>query len=212
MTVDEKIDRIIYIRDMIEPNEITLLTGSNGSGKSLVRKQVSFSLARKIPNVNIEKLTADVSMQRRTESNPEWGALSSINHDLSWNPTSYSTYSLIDTMLNSCLTEDDSKKRYIIIDEPEIGMSRETQLGLVKYLMNRLDEIMSNSHGLLIITHSEVIVDAFKDKSVFLNLDKDCTADEWLHRELIPVDLEQLAKDSHELFLGINERSKKNEG
>ena len=209
MTVDERIARIQHVMDSIEPGKITLLTGSNGSGKSLVRKQVCFRLSRKIPGSNYAKLTADVSMQRRTESNPEWGALATIMHDDGETPTSCSTYHLITTMMNTFLNEDGSK-RYLIIDEPEIGMSKESQLGLMQYLNTKIDDILKYTYGLLVITHSDVIVNALKDRAVFLNMDTDCTADEWLNREIIPVDLEKLENESYDLYRAINDYSKKN--
>lgn len=208
MTAEERIKRIQHVMDSIEPGEITLLTGSNGSGKSLVRKQICFRLARKIPGANYAKLTADVSMQRRTESNPELGALSTIMHDDSETPTSCSTYHLITTMMNAFLNEDGSK-RYLIIDEPEIGMSKESQLGLMQYLNTKIDDILRYTYGLLVITHSDVIVNALKDRAVFLNMDTDCTADEWLNREIIPVDLEKLENESYDLYRAINDYSKK---
>lgn len=207
MNTDAQIKRLQYIMENIEPNKITILTGSNGSGKSLIRKQLCFRLSKKIKDADYRKLVAEVSMQRRTEQVPEWGALSSCMHDSSWSPTSCSTYHLIKTMFNTFLKED-SSKRYLVIDEPEIGMSKESQLGLVNYLVSKIDDILKYTHGLLIITHSEVIVDALKDKAVFLNTDKDCSVEEWLNRELVPVDLEELEEDSNNLFHAIEDYSR----
>lgn len=208
MTTDERIERIQHVMNSIEPGKVTLLTGSNGSGKSLVRKQIRFRLSRKIPGSNPAKLTADVSMQRRTESNVGLGALCCIMHDDADTPTSCSTYNLIKTMMDTFLKEDNSK-RYLIIDEPEIGMSKESQLGLMQYLSTKIDDVLKYTHGLLIITHSDVIVNALKDKAVFLNMDTDYTVDEWLNRKIVPVDLEQLEKESDDLYRAINNYSKK---
>jgi ABC-type dipeptide/oligopeptide/nickel transport system ATPase component len=205
--IEKKIERIRHILSSIEPNKVTILTGSNGSGKSLIRKQCRFELSRKIPDTDPMRLTADVSMQRRTENNPFLGAMCSFMHDDANDPTSYSTYHFIDTLLNSFVKEKDSK-RYLIIDEPEIGMSKESQLGFIIYLKNRMSEILEHTYGLLIITHSEIIVDAMKEDAVFLNMDSNCSADEWINREIIPTDFETLSKDSHELFHAINRQSK----
>lgn len=43
-----KVNRIIDVIHRIEPNRVTILTGSNGSGKSPIRKQLCFKLADKI--------------------------------------------------------------------------------------------------------------------------------------------------------------------
>lgn len=207
-TVNERVTRIQHILASIEPNRVTILTGSNGSGKSLVRKQCCFGLSRKLPGTDPLKLTADVSMQRRTENDPYLGAMCAFMHDDSDDPTSCSTYRFINTLFNSFLKED-VKKRYLIIDEPEIGMSKESQLGFIMYLKDRIPEVLNHSYGLLIITHSEIIVEALKDEAMFLNMDKDCTADEWLNREIVPTDFEVLAKDSTELFHAIRDYGKK---
>lgn len=207
MTAEENIKRLQDVMDSIEPNKITILTGSNGSGKSLIRKQICFRLAKKLKISDYRKLVAEVSMQKRTESVAEWDALSTCMHDLSWMPTSCSTFGLINDMFQVFLKEDASK-RYLVIDEPEIGMSKETQLGFVSYLVNKIPDILRYTYGLLIITHSEVLVDALKDKAEFFNIDKDCTADEWLHREIVPVNLEELEKKSGELYHAILDYSK----
>lgn len=207
MTVDERIKRIQDIMAAIEPNKMTILTGSNGSGKSLVRKQVCFNLARKLDLENTSGLIASVSMQLRTESQPFYGALSGAMHDCAWSPTSLSTYDLVKGLIDSAVKSE--KKKYLIIDEPEIGMSRESQLGFILYLQKRLPEIMDSTYGLLVITHSELIVDALKDNAVFLNMDdENCTADDWIMREVIPTDFEALDESSTELFKAIRDYSK----
>jgi predicted ATPase len=208
MDTAKQIERIQYILETIEPGKVTLLTGSNGSGKSLVRKQLCFRLERKLPGTDYRRLTADVSMQRRTSANPNLGALSTVMQDDKDQPTSYSTYYLVKMLMGTFLKEDNSSKRYLIIDEPEIGMSKESQLGFVTYLKERIPDILKYTYGLLIITHSEMIVNALKDEAVFLNMDKDCTADEWINREIIPTDFEKLENDSYELFQAINNYSK----
>lgn len=204
---EKKIERLQHIMDEIEPGKITILTGPNGSGKSLVRKQLCFRLAKKTPVERYEKLVAEISMQKRTELNPEMGGLSAMWHDASWEPTGCSTYYLIKSLFKTFLNKN-SSKRYLIIDEPEIGMSKEAQMGLVNYIRSKLDDVLKYTYGLLIITHSDVIVEGLKDKSVFLNIEKDCTADEWLHRELIPMDLEVLEEESSNLFKAIEKYSR----
>lgn len=42
MDYQEQIQKIRDFCDMIQPNKVTILTGKNGSGKSLVRKTVGF--------------------------------------------------------------------------------------------------------------------------------------------------------------------------
>ena len=207
--MEQRINRIREITNKIEPNRVTILTGSNGSGKSLIRKQLCFKLARKIEGADYRHLTVDVSMQRRTETNAALGALSQFMHDDATDPTSLSTFQFVETLFNSFVTERE-KKRYIIIDEPEIGMAKESQLGFVLWLKEQLPNIMEKTHGLMIITHSELIVEELMELDYvdFLNMDSDRTAKEWIHREIIPTDFSKLAKDSRELYLALEENAK----
>lgn len=207
--MESKVNRIVDVIHRIEPNRVTILTGSNGSGKSLIRKQLCFKLANKIDGADYRHLTVDVSMQRRTESNPYLGAMANFMHDDAENPTSLSTFQFIETLFRSFVNERDDK-RYIIIDEPEIGMAKESQLGFVIWLKKQIPTLLTKTYGLLIITHSELIVEQLKELDIvdFLNMDSDCSADEWINREIIPTDFEKLAEDSHKLYLALNESAK----
>ena len=80
----------------------------------------------------------------------------------------------------------------------------------MQFLKKRLPEVLEYTHGLLIITHSEIVVNELKEIATFLNMDSDMTADEWINREIIPTDFEELDKNSYGLYQAINARSKKN--
>ena len=179
-----------------------ILTGSNGSGKSLIRKQLCFKIANKVDGADYRSITADVSMQRRTESNLNLGAMGGFMHDDPWNPTSLSTFQFIETLFNT-FNKNEGDKRYLIIDEPEIGMSKESQLGFINWFKKQIPSLLENTLGVMLITHSELIVEQLKELAVFLNIDSDCTADEWINREIIPTDFEKLAEDAHELYLAV---------
>ena len=204
--------QVDLIRDMLSSipmNELVVLTGGNGKGKSLIRKQMPFAVQKAFPTEVTEKklprVCKSVSMQLRTESQPEFGALSSMMHDLPWCPTSTETYGLIKRLFD-CV--DDEDKFYIIIDEPEIGMSKESQLGIALYILEKYQEVKDKLYGLLLITHSEIIVDTLKDICVFKNMDGYVTVEEWVNREVIPTDFELLEQESNELFKTIQDNSK----
>ena len=199
---EDHINRILDIIDKVEFGKLTILTGSNGSGKSLIRKQLCFKLANKVDGADYRSITADVSMQRRTESNLNLGAMGGFMHDDPWNPTSLSTFQFIETLFNT-FNKNDEHKRYLIIDEPEIGMSKESQLGFINWFKKQIPSLLENTLGVMLITHSELIVEQLKELAVFLNIDSDCTADEWINREIIPTDFEKLAEDAHELYLEV---------
>lgn len=206
--LDKHIDRIVEVMNSIElGGTITVLTGSNGSGKSLIRKQILFSIANKLgldtsDKNNLKGLAVSTSMERRTIPNNDFSALRSMAIDDPTSPTSAHTVHLIKSLMGSC------KGQFIIIDEPEIGMGEETVLGLVAWLNATLkDTVRSNeATGVLIITHSRLIVEKL-EADAFLNIDG-YTKDGWLNRELVPLDLEELERHSLELYRAINKRSK----
>lgn len=188
---EKHIDGLIDLSDDIPQGKITMLTGSNGSGKSLVRKLVSQRLGG----------IAHVSMELRTRSNPEWGALSSMMHDNDVTPTSLNTFDLITQMVSKV---DD---KFLVIDEPEIGMGEETVMALVSFLNEVLPEALERNKGILVITHNRYIVENL-NYDEFRNTDGLETKGEWLNRELVPTDLDRL-KDN-ELFRAIRDRMNAN--
>jgi Fe-S cluster assembly ATPase SufC len=185
--LQDHLDKIIDIAKDIDPKKITILTGSNGSGKSMIRKILSFDDIK----------VASISMEKRAGLNMD-GAMGAFTHDTDWNPTSVETLHYIQSLVKQ---ED----RYIVIDEPEIGMGEETVLGLVNFLNENLNKL---SYGAMIITHFRVIVEHLKHDN-FVNVDGLSHGD-WLRRKIVAVDIEKLNKDSHELFLAIQKRINEN--
>ena len=186
-------------------DNITILTGDNGSGKSLVRKIISEKIRKELEEngelVDMNHLVSAVSMEKRTYDDPMWGGLNCFAHDSPTDPTSINTYVFIRQLLKQ-------GNRFIVIDEPEIGMSEETQLLLCNSLNKKLQEV-ENLKGVLIITHSRVIVN-FLSHNQFLNIEG-LTEEQWLGRELkLPkYTLEELHEKSNSLFREIENRTKK---
>lgn len=187
------IDFILDTMDNIDLSKITVLTGSNGSGKSLIRKQIGFRV-----DSELSGKVKSISMDTRTQSNPNWGALSSSMHDSEWIATSQNTLSLIRGLENSIKKE--SNAAYVILDEFEIGCSEETILALTEVINN-----LNLKIGILIITHSRVAVSNLTFDN-FVNLDG-MKKEDWLTRKLIPTNLEEL--EANQLFSAIRDRSKK---
>ena len=203
----DKIRKVVY--EEVKEGKITILVGDNGVGKSLIRKQMVFPIMKNHPKAKNKKgLVKSISMQFRTESRPEWGALSSMTHDSPYQPTSMATYKLYNHLMQAVEQEG---KCFLIIDEPEIGMSKETQLAMALEFKKIIPMIKKKTYGLLIITHSEIIVKALKDECNFINLTYNeikYDADEWLNREIVATDFEFLKKWSEELFVAVRDRSK----
>lgn len=206
--LDKHISRIIEVAESIQPNRLTILTGSNGNGKSFIRKLMNSKMGEKFPDRNARHLVTEISMQKRTDvNNPLMGSGFGFTFfDNPQYPTSISTYNLIDRLLYSCVDSENKKDRsYIIIDEPEIGMADESQLGIALFLKNRMSEILENSLGIMIITHSKFVVRELKGDADFFYTDYDMTSDEWLERKIIPTDFEDLRIQSMDLMRRLND-------
>ena len=196
-TLNKHINHILDICDSIPTDKITILTGGNALGKSLVRKQLAFYISNK-KDIPANKAVISVSMQTRTESRPEYSALSGMNHDLHWCSTSDSTINLLNSMLSH------AKNKFIVIDELEIGMSREVQTGVCHMLNEKFPDILKNNYGILVITHSEDVVKNLNHDN-FINIEG-MSEEQWLTRDIIPVDPSDLKTWAIALFKAVRDR------
>jgi predicted ATPase len=191
-------ERLKNIMSKIPMKGVSILTGSNGSGKSLIRSQFIFYLAKrkKKDPKKMSGVLGSVSMQLRTSSNASWGALSGAMRDTEWLPTSLNTFDLIKGLLSKDF-------QYIIIDEPEIGMGEELIMSLADYL-NREFEKYPN-RGFLVITHNRYLVENLNYKK-FFNCDGIKTKEEWLNRPMKKANLKVL--ENNALFFYIRDKDK----
>lgn len=200
MDVQTQINNICDVCDKIKLNRATILVGDNGSGKSVVRKQLGLTISEKTENPKAK--VKQVSMESRT--GVDFAGMHFLA-DQAWEPTSCHTYQLITGLFASCFDKEANKDElvpyYFVIDELEIGMSRESQLAICNWIKEKLPEINKKSYGLLIITHSEYVVEQLKDVCDFIDLNNpNRTVDNWINREIIPTNFEQLEEDTNKLF------------
>lgn len=183
---------------------VTILTGNNGSGKSLIRKQLPFKIKEHLGFKDISEtkgMVVSTSMDLRTSSNPDWGALSGVMRDTEWIATSQNTLHSIRGLLKSCM--ESKGKKYIVIDEYEIGCSEETIVSLARLISSEIESLMKEGKifGAMIITHSRIGMREIKH-DYFINLNG-LSEEEWLNREIVPTDLDELERN--ELFFYIRE-------
>lgn len=207
-TIENHIEHIIDMALSIEPNKVTILTGGNATGKSLIRKLLNQCLSEKLGK---DSATSSVSMQLRTSGNGGLmgTGLDHMHSDLPWVSTGEHTLSLVQGLLKTNASEKmaETNKRYIIIDELETGMSKEVLLGVCQMLDTEMERILKNSYGVLLITHSDEVVKNVKH-DVFMNVEG-MTEEEWLNREVVPVAPDEIEKWSLALFKGIQDRQRK---
>ena len=188
-------DDLVDIIDSIDCTKITILTGRNAGGKSLIRKLMS-GKARKQSGKDKIRIP-HASQQLRTEVNPELGALGSFAHDLEWLATSTSTISNIEKAFKV------EGADYLVIDEPEIGVGEELQLGLADWLN---DKLVDYPKGVLIICHSRLLVQNIKHNH-FINLEG-MSFDEWTSRVPVKLPVEDFLEFSGEMFKRVKKRLK----
>ena len=190
---EKHIDLIGEIADKINLECITILTGRNAGGKSLIRKLLRSNVMEKTGKDKV--FIPHASQELRTVSNPMMGALSGMGQDLEWLATSHNTISTIDQVI------DREEADYIIIDEPEIGIGEELQLGLADYINEKLK---NRKCGVLIITHSRISVKNIEHHD-FINLEG-MTEDEWLNRVPEKISVEDFDEFANGLFKAVRDR------
>lgn len=193
MDYSAQLDRVIDVYEAIPMDgSISLLTGRNGSGKSLVRKYLHLRAKREH-----KKNVVHASMQLRTGTHAELGGLGAIFRDQEEASTSSHTIYLVQTASRSI------HGGYLCLDEIEVGMGEETVMGIIDWANNNLKAAIKDTLGCLVITHSRLVVQNLKFDHWF-NLDGYETPQAWLDRKVVPTDLEKLSKDDHGFFLYVN--------
>ena len=187
----EAYENILDALDQIKTGHVTILTGDNGTGKSLIRKVLCSSL-RNQENDDTIKI-ADISMEKRTGLHAGLGGGGVFLRDVEWVATSDNSLSFLYSLFNS------AKDRYLVLDEPELGMSQDLQKSIGIYLSKRIPETMKENRGMLIITHSREFVRSLSVEHVFVNLQKK-SEEEWLNESVKEIDLDDFRKKCDALF------------
>jgi predicted ATPase len=191
---DKHIDTLIDIATSVNQNDITILTGANGYGKSFLRKIMGMLHTKHdFPKV------ASVSMEMRTNAREDYSALKSMMMDNADESTSNHTCYMIESLLK---TED----RYFVIDEPEIGMGKEMLLGLIEELNEKISLMKAEGKfkGIMFITHSDFFIDHI-NYDRFINLEG-MNYDQWKNREIKPINPKKLSEWSLAMWRAIEKR------
>ena len=196
---NDHIDLIVETVDKIEPNEVTVLVGPNGYGKSLLRKILK-------QNERLDKI-ASTSMERRTVPNHDFRALATLAIDDPETATSNASFKLVEALVKS------SGIRYYVLDEPEIGMGKEAVLGLANWINTKVEELKQKNEwrGLLLISHSDFLIGNVKHDK-FIDLGGHETFEEWKNREIKPIDPDALRKWCIEMWKAVKKRTQEGKG
>lgn len=206
----QHVQKIIDTVYNIELDKLSVLVGPNGVGKSLIRKQMSARLRREFGE-GTKKCVRQISMELRTTFREEFDALSMAAHDNDVSPTSVCTYELLKEATRGL--SEDKQMHFYVFDEPDIGMSLESEVGIANIIIGMKDSIEQNAVGGLVITHSATITRMLVEAGCpfhyigYNEMHNDF--DKWINREVVPTDFEWLDKWSSSLFLTVRDYKKK---
>jgi len=160
---------------------VAVVVGSNACGKSLLRRAIVQKL-----HYDEKLFVAHFSQEARSKGGFERAFVYGSEDDES---TGYLT---ISSLLKN-FRQDRDKPWVTVCDEPEIGLSEESQIGLGIWLRDRMAKDMPNLLGMVVVTHSRHVVSALSECDGFRLLDLDGKHNtEWLDRDIVPVSPQQI--------------------
>lgn len=181
----------------IDGCNVAIIVGPNAIGKSLLRRAVRVACEEN------DIRCYDFSQEARTRSG---FASAMIYGDESYT----STGTISAHVIQRAFEQKPDEPFLFVWDEPEIGLSEESQLGVVKLMRKNLTPALRRKPpllGIVFMTHSRTFAKAWADykKLAFVDLEKRyATLDEWLSRVPEPADIEQLTEDALKRFRHIN--------
>jgi hypothetical protein len=187
----EKILQLKSAMGLVEPwgNDVFVacITGSNASGKSLLRRVIRYSLKQS----SIEVI--HLSQEGRATGGIARAFLYGAED---WESTgSITCNSLIGAFRTS---RAKTKPHIILFDEPEIGLSEEAELGAAQFVRAELQDVPPHLSGVVLMTHSRHFVSVLRDVQgfKFLNLGDRLSVDEWVNRKIVPISPEEVREKS----------------
>lgn len=194
---DNHVDKIVETIQAIPLDKVSILTGGNASGKSIIRQQLSHRTKAE------GSKTQAISMQLRTGSRPEFGGLSAAGRDNEWTATSMNTWHLIKGLFHNA-----TNNAFLVVDEPEIGLSEELTIGMALALNKFIQKLKDENRfkGVMVITHSRLLIQHLTHDE-FFNLN-DLTEEQYLTRTPVAIDLDEVEEWSEGLFKAIGNRQK----
>jgi len=180
---------------------LLIVTGENAGGKSFIRRVFQAFLADRRPPI----VSYTFCMEARSRSAEDANLLLGMAYGPEARyATSVNTMRAIRSILDTSEKASNDRRHVIILDEPEIGLSEESELAIGKMVAERLSGDWPHKRaGVVVMTHSRHVVRALMgiDGAKFLNLfDRYGSAEEWLEREVVPTDLDVLDVESQERF------------
>ena len=178
--------------------KLCVITGQNTTGKSVLRKIIHNHYYDR----NIEYMSISQE-QKCSGSGIERVLIYGTEQDES------TGYNSVKTILKAIQTGQSRENPFaIMLDEPEIGCSEETQAGIGLKLVKEIDT-MPNLDGLYVVTHSRQLVkNLISIKPTHWHLGNKLSLEEWLERDIVPANLEALLVEGKEKWHAVNKMRK----
>ena len=164
--------------------KLCIITGINGSGKSLLRKVIHANYS----NRNI--FLMHLSQEGRCRSEIFRSMIYGNEEDDS---TGYNSVRIFRKSLEQTRTKTETSG--LLIDEPEIGCGEEVQLAMGMHLASSMEGLISNVHvhGVYVVTHSRLFVQPLMHLNPsWIRLGDDMTLANWMNRSVQPASLEEV--------------------
>lgn len=187
---------------------VALVLGSNGGGKSLVRRLLQQEYRRRKVEV------IHISMMSRTSGGMARMMVYGSEEDSSTGQNSAHT---ITGAITTCRNR--SEDHVLLLDEPDVGMSDEAAMGAGLALAEFCQNLPEHTKGVVITSHNRLLVnELLVCQPHYLGVGKNApeSALAWVNRKIVPVSPEDLQKDAiakwREIEKIINQREKARNG
>jgi len=164
-----------YLSEGADDSRVSIVTGPNASGKSLMVRMVAATLNEE----QVEPL--QVSMRYRTMGGIHRAFMFGSDEDQSTGATSL--YAVQGALRTSRQRE---KAHWVMLDEPDVGLAEEYAVALGTYLAAYANEMPEHAKGMMLVTHSRALVSGFvqalQKAPHFVHLETPMTLPEWLEQ------------------------------
>jgi predicted ATPase len=173
---------------------ILVITGSNASGKSILRR----ILAGRLRTAGIEPMF--LSQQGRATGGIQRAIIYGSEDDQSTGCISVQTFiAAVRTMRGR------ETAHAVIWDEPEIGMGEELQIGTADWFLRQMGDWPEYLSGVVMLTHSRIFAAKMMTfpGAKWYNMNGYATVKDWLGRRLEKIEPEEMMEMSREKWKRI---------
>ncbi len=192
----------LHVRWVASKSPLAVIVGENATGKSLFRRAVGAYCRNKADKRDIELI--GLSMEGRAGG--FMGAMRGFVYgDEHTSSTGANSAMTVSTAIRTAQGRE--TPHMVFWDEPDTGLSDRYAAGVGKAIADFVSALPTKTEAVFVVTHRKVLLQQLVEVDPHVLLfGKNAPASlmEYLTAPVLPAPLEQLSKDSHELFLKVN--------